>query len=138
MKKNNTIEEEVIKEIEFDSANISSEDINEIISEEEKINSKSSKLDLKRFSRLINQTRLALSLIKDFKNKRYTDIPWRSIALISAAIIYFVNPFDMVPDVLPLFGFADDAMLFATLFKSIQVDLVKYGDWKGINTSDYF
>lgn len=138
MKKNNTIEEEVIKEIEFESANISREDLNEIISEEEKIYSKSSKLDLKRFSRLINQTRLALNLIKDFKNKRYTDVPWRSIALISAAVLYFVNPFDMVPDVLPLFGFADDAMLFATLFKSIQVDLVKYGDWKGINTNDYF
>ena len=138
MKKSNSISEEVINEIEIDSANISREDLNEIISEEEKIYSKSSELDLKRFSRLINRTRLALSLIKDFKNKRYTDIPWRSIALISAAIIYFVNPFDMVPDVLPLFGFADDAMLFATLFKSIQADLERYGDWKGINTSDYF
>lgn len=82
--------------------------------------------------------KLAINLIKDFREKSYTDIPWRSIAMIAAAVLYFINPFDMVPDMLPVFGIADDAMLFATVFKSIQVDLEKYGKWKGINTSEYF
>ncbi len=138
MRKNNITEEEVFEEIEVETSRINRNDIREIISGESRVKSKSSKLDLKKFSKFINQIKLAMSLIKDFKDKRYTDVPWRSIAMISAAILYFINPFDMVPDMLPLFGMADDAIFFATVFKSIQLDLEKYGDWKGINTSEYF
>ena len=90
------------------------------------------------FKKLINQIRLTLSLISDFKNKRYNEIPWRSIAFLAAAVLYFVNPFDMVPDLLPVFGFTDDALLFAAVFKSIQEDLEKYCNWKGYNPEKYF
>ena len=138
MKDNNITEEEIFEEIEAESSKINSGRLNEILSEEKMIEKKSSRLDLKRFSRFIKQMKLAIGLIKDFRNKTYTDIPWRSIALIAAAVLYFINPFDVVPDMLPVFGFGDDAMLFATVFKSIQTDLEKYGEWKGISTENYF
>lgn len=131
-------EEEIIEEIEIESSKIDRDDINRILSKEEKINAKYSKLEMNKFSRFIQQMKLALSLIKDFKNKSYTQVPWKTIALLSAAIIYFVNPFDAVPDLLPVFGITDDAILFAAVFKSIQSDLEKYCEWKGINTDKYF
>ena len=109
-----------------------------IIKEEKKINRKSSKVDSNRFNKFIKQMKLAMGLIKDFRNKSYTDVPWRSIGFIAAAVLYFINPFDVVPDMLPVFGFGDDAMLFAAVFKSIQTDLEKYASWKGINTKNYF
>ncbi len=136
--KNNITQEEFFEEIEVETSRVDSKTIREIINEEKKIQSKSSKLDAGKFKKLIMQIRLALSLIKDFRNKSYTEVPWRTIAMISAAILYFINPFDMVPDVLPLLGITDDAILFATVFKSIQADLEKYGQWKGIKTADYF
>lgn len=138
MSRNNISEADIIEEVEIESSRINRNTLNEIISEEKKIDGKSSKLDAGRFRKLILQIRLAISLIKDFRNKSYTEVPWRTIAMISAAILYFINPFDMVPDVLPLFGITDDAILFATVFKSIQSDLEKYGQWKGINTKEYF
>ncbi|MDQ3020182.1 MAG: YkvA family protein [Bacteroidota bacterium] len=138
MKNNNIVEEEIFEEIEIGSSKINKDKLGEIIPSEKKIYDKSSKLEMNRFSRFIKQIKLAIDLLKDFKAKRYTDIPWRSIAMIAAGVLYFINPFDMVPDMLPLFGIADDAMLFATVFKSIQIDLEKYGAWKGISTSDYF
>jgi len=138
MKNNNYNEQGIFEGIEIESSKMDSDDLNEIISEENRILKKSSRLDLSRYSKFIMQTKLVLSLLKDFKNKAYTSIPWKSIALISAAILYFINPFDMIPDILPVFGIADDAVLFATVFKSIQVDLEKYGKWKGINTDKYF
>ena len=135
---NNNIKKEIVEEIQIRSESVGNDQINEIINEEKRINRKSSKVDSNRFSKFIKQMKLAMSLIKDFRNKSYTDIPWRSIAFITAAVLYFMNPFDVVPDMLPVFGFGDDAMLFAALFKSIQTDLEKYGDWKGINTKDIF
>ncbi len=131
-------EKEIFEEIETGSAKINPNKLENIVLEEKRIFNKSSSLDKNRFGRFINQMKLTISLIKDFKNKSYTDIPWRSIAMIAAAVLYFMNPFDIMPDMLPLFGIADDAMLFAALFKSIRSDLEKYGNWKGINTKEYF
>lgn len=135
---NNNKKKEIVEEIQMRSENIGNNQINEIYNQEKRINRKSSKVDSNRFSKFIKQMKLAMSLIKDFRNKSYTDIPWRSITFIAAAVLYFMNPFDVVPDMLPVFGFGDDAMLFAALFKSIQTDLEKYGEWKGINTKDIF
>lgn len=134
MKNNNISEEEVFEEIQVESSRINRNDIDKIISEEKKIIKKSSKLELNKFTNFIKQIRLAISLLKDYKDKKYTDIPWRSIALLSAAILYFVNPFDLVPDLLPFFGITDDALLFATVFKSIQSDLEKYREWKNLKS----
>jgi uncharacterized membrane protein YkvA (DUF1232 family) len=40
------------------------------------------------------------------------------VALVGA-LAYFVLPFDFVPDMLPLFGFADDAAVLATAVKLV-------------------
>jgi uncharacterized membrane protein YkvA (DUF1232 family) len=114
------------------------DNIDLVISREEKINEKASREDVGRFRKLVNQIKLAIALIKDFKSKRYIEIPWRSIGLIAAAILYFLNPFDIVPDFLPLLGFADDAVLFAAIFKSVKSDLEKYAQWKGVDINEYF
>lgn len=131
-------DEIAFEEIESVSSNISEKDLDKIVSRKKNISDKSSKLDLNKFRKFINQIRLALSLIRDFRNKSYTNIPWRSIAMLAAAVLYFVNPFDLVPDILPVLGFTDDAILFAALFKSIQSDLEKYCEWKGLNPDKYF
>jgi len=138
MNRRNRAEVEVFKEIEIESTKINQGDLKEIISHQKKIKEKSSKLDLSKFKKLFNQISLALDLIKDFKAKKYTKIPWRSIALIAVGILYFVNPFDLIPDMLPLIGITDDALLFVSVFKSIQFDLKKYCQWKGLNSEKYF
>jgi len=138
MKKKTNTEENIFEEFEYESPRINKSDINEIVSDEKDIINKTSKLDSGRFKKFINQIKLTLSLIRDFKERRYTDVPWRSMAMIAASILYFVNPFDMVPDILPIFGFTDDALLFASVFKSIQIDLEKYCKWKGFKPENYF
>jgi uncharacterized membrane protein YkvA (DUF1232 family) len=138
MKKNQSPENEIFAEFESEAEMINNDDLNRIVSGEKSINSKSSKLDTGKFKKLINQIKLALSLVKDFKSRKYSDVPWRSIAMIAASVMYFINPFDVVPDLLPIFGYTDDALLFAAVFKSIQSDLEKYCLWKGLNPEDYF
>lgn len=138
MNKHNYNGKELFEEVELESKELNEKDLKSIIDDEKDISKKASKVDLNRFQKFINQIRLAMSLIKDFKAKRYTDIPWKSIALLATAILYFVNPFDVVPDMLPFFGITDDAFLFATVFKSIQDDLEKYAIWKGVDLKEYF
>jgi len=135
---NNYSGQDILEDMETESSGMDKNDLNEVVSEENRILKKTSRLDLNKYRKFINQIKLSLNLLKDFKNKKYSDIPWRSIALIITAILYFVNPFDFIPDILPVFGITDDALLFATVFRSIQTDLTKYSTWKGISTDRYF
>ncbi len=88
--------------------------------------------------KLFNQIKLALEMVKDFKSRTYTGVPWRTMALIIVALLYFLNPLDLIPDLLPVIGLTDDAIAFASIFKSLQTDLRNYCLWKGYNTELYF
>jgi len=131
-------EEDIFSDLLNDSEKVTPAEISEVIKNEETISKKASKLDLAKFSKLIKQLTLSFKMLKDYREKNYTNIPWRTISLIIAAILYFINPFDIIPDILPFFGYTDDAIAFAAIFKSVQTDLVNYCNWKGLNTEDYF
>jgi uncharacterized membrane protein YkvA (DUF1232 family) len=69
-------------------------------------------------------------LFKAYVQGRYTDIPWKSLLLITASIIYFVNPFDLIPDVLLGIGFTDDFAILLMVYNSIQQELDKFISWE--------
>jgi uncharacterized membrane protein YkvA (DUF1232 family) len=136
--KDNFSESRIYDEIETDSLKISSAELDEILSNESQIDKKVSKLNVERFSKFVRQLTLAIQMLKDYRSKSYSSIPWRTMALIVAAILYFINPFDIIPDFLPILGYTDDVVAFATIFKSVQQDLQNYCEWKGYNTEEYF
>ena len=72
---------------------------------------------------------LLFGMFRSYAKKEYTEIPTRSILAIIAAILYFVTPIDVIPDILFGLGFADDAAVIAFTVKQIQDDLEKYKLW---------
>ncbi|MFA5405176.1 MAG: YkvA family protein [Ignavibacteria bacterium] len=137
-KKNNFPGSEIFDEIKTDSTKVSSDELSEVLDNENQIRKKASKLNFDKFSKLIRQLTLSLQMLKDYKTKAYSNIPWKTIALVVAAILYFINPFDIIPDFLPFLGYTDDAIAFAAIFKSAQTDLYDYCKWKGYNMEEYF
>jgi len=47
------------------------------------------------------------------------DTPLQVKAMLIAALAYFVLPFDFIPDMLPVIGFADDAAVLATAIRMV-------------------
>ena len=72
-------------------------------------------------------------LINAWVRGKYTAVPWRTMVLSIAAIIYFVNPFDFIPDFLPMVGFLDDAGVLAFVIQSIRRDIDRFLDWERVN-----
>jgi uncharacterized membrane protein YkvA (DUF1232 family) len=70
-----------------------------------------------------------LRLVGAWKNQQY-QTPWRSIIIAISGIIYFVNPFDIVPDFIPGAGFLDDATVIGFVLKSIKEDIEQYIIWE--------
>ena len=56
---------------------------------------------------------LLISMLKSWVNGEYKEVPWTTLALCAGALIYFVNPLDAVPDLIPGAGFLDDATVIS-------------------------
>lgn len=82
---------------------------------------------LKKYTEL---AKVMVGMIKDYKKGNYRTVPWFTMAAISFALLYILNPFDIVPDFIPGLGYVDDFAVFTIALKFIQNDLHSYLDWK--------
>ena len=69
-------------------------------------------------------------LIKAYALGEYRDVPWKTILLIVAAIIYFVNPLDLVPDIIPLTGLTDDFAVLLWVYNTVSNEIDKFMEWE--------
>ncbi|WP_076791178.1 YkvA family protein [Chlorobium sp. KB01] len=69
-------------------------------------------------------------MLRCYFTKEYTDVPWQTIVLVAAALIYFVSPFDAIADFIPLIGFADDIAIVSAVFASIIQDVDRFTAWE--------
>ena len=82
---------------------------------------------LKRFSSDIS---LMFSMLRDYWQGNYREVPWKSVAAIAGALVYVLNPLDVIPDLILGFGFIDDAGVVALCLKLVESDLIRYAAWK--------
>ncbi len=83
------------------------------------------------------RARLFFEMLMDYASGRYTDLPWRTVATLTATVMYLLNPIDIIPDFLFFFGLLDDAALLYAAMRLIKADLIEYCKFKGYDT-DYF
>jgi|SRR5690606_30035452 uncharacterized membrane protein YkvA (DUF1232 family) len=69
-------------------------------------------------------------MIKAYALGEYRDIPWKSILLIVAAVVYFVNPLDLVPDIIPLTGLTDDFAILVWIYNTLSNEIDKFLTWE--------
>ena len=74
-------------------------------------------------------------LLQAYIHHDYTRIPWGSIVLVVVAFLYFVSPFDLIPDWIPLAGFVDDAAVIGFVLKQINTDLEQFLQWEAVKKS---
>jgi uncharacterized membrane protein YkvA (DUF1232 family) len=71
-----------------------------------------------------------LRLLRAWNRGEYRGLRWATILSSLAAMIYFVNPFDLLPDIFPIFGYLDDATIVAWVLHSIRTDLENFRLWE--------
>lgn len=69
-------------------------------------------------------------LIKAYALGQYRDVPWKTILLIVAAVIYFVNPLDLVPDIIPLTGLTDDFAVLLWVYNTVSDEIERFREWE--------
>lgn len=74
-----------------------------------------------------------ISLVRSYINGEYKEIPLGSLVAIVAAMIYVVNPFDLIPDTIPVVGYLDDVAVITVCLKLVETDVNEYTEWKSKN-----
>jgi uncharacterized membrane protein YkvA (DUF1232 family) len=69
-------------------------------------------------------------MLKAWSKGDYQSVPWKTIVLSLATIIYFLNPFDVAPDFIPGIGYLDDAVVLGFVVNSIKKELNKFLRWE--------
>jgi uncharacterized membrane protein YkvA (DUF1232 family) len=82
------------------------------------------------FRELIGDFGAMAAMLRDSFKKRYPVTPGWTLFGIAVALVYIINPFDIVPDAIPFFGAIDDAAVAALELALIRRDLRKYRQWR--------
>lgn len=71
-----------------------------------------------------------IRLVRAYSNGSYREIPIGSLVSILVAVIYFVSPIDFIPDVIPIAGLVDDAIVAGFVLKMVRDDLDAFMEWE--------
>ncbi|MBA9077955.1 YkvA family protein [Rufibacter quisquiliarum] len=71
-----------------------------------------------------------MRLVKAYYNGTYRNVETKSMLLGIAVILYVATPLDLVPDFIPIIGFADDLSLMAWFINAFQEELQKFQVWE--------
>ncbi len=80
--------------------------------------------------RLLDEGRLLLGLVRDVRAGRYRCLPVWTLSAAGFALLYVLNPFDLVPDALPVVGLLDDAAVVSVCLSLLEQDLRNYQAWR--------
>ena len=71
-----------------------------------------------------------IRLARAWAKREYTVIPWRSLVYVVAALLYFINPIDVIPDALVGLGFVDDAAVVAAVVRALRREIAAFDAWE--------
>jgi len=69
-------------------------------------------------------------LVTAWSRREYTAVPWRSILMAVGALLYFIDPFDAIPDAIPGIGYVDDASVVALVAGALKTDIERFIHWE--------
>ena len=107
---------------------VGADDVNNVLGKEDEIKKLFKRVKV--LARYLNDLCEIFELLRDRVTGRYKEIPWRTIAALTGALIYALSPIDLLLDFIPGIGFLDDAIVIGLAVKLAQPDLDKYREWK--------
>ena len=71
-----------------------------------------------------------LRLIRAYYRREYRNVSMQNLVMIVGAIIYILNPLDLIPDWIVGLGFADDAVILAFAVRRTRQTLDDFMAWE--------
>lgn len=105
----------------FDS--YTEDDAQKMMNNQEKIEKIASNKTLHKYR---NDIKLYFQMLRDIFTGKYKKIPVGTVAAIVCTLLYVLSPVDLIPDVIPVVGFLDDATMLAICLNFTRFDVEEY------------
>jgi uncharacterized membrane protein YkvA (DUF1232 family) len=83
-----------------------------------------------RLSEGLNDIYTLLRLLAAYATGEYREIAIRSMVAVVAALVYFLNPMDVIPDFITGFGYLDDLTVLAYVIRTFKDEIDKFISWE--------
>ena len=80
--------------------------------------------------RLGERLRVIARMIKATVKGQYKEVPWKTIMMFVAGMIYFIMPLDLLPDFIPVTGFIDDFTVIMLISGAFKQDIDDFLLWE--------
>ncbi|MDH5474346.1 MAG: YkvA family protein [Cyclobacteriaceae bacterium] len=80
--------------------------------------------------KLVDNLKIFVRMIKAYIKGTYTEVPMKGIIAIVAAIVYFVMPIDLIPDLIPVTGMIDDFAVVMWVYNQLQKEIEAFSIWE--------
>jgi len=85
-------------------------------------------------SKLIENAKVFMRMVKAYANGSYREVQLKSIVFIVAALLYFVMPLDLIADFIPVTGLVDDFAVILWVYRHLQTEIDAFVVWeRGLN-----
>ncbi len=74
-----------------------------------------------------------IRMTRAWSNGEYKNVSLKTMILVVASVLYFLNPFDIIPDFIPFLGYLDDVTIISFVGVAITKDIEKFIDWEELN-----
>ena len=77
-----------------------------------------------------DQLNLCIALVSSWMRGEYDGVSRQTIVAVTAALLYFVVPFDLIPDFLLGWGFVDDASVVGYVMAMLAAERDAFRQWQ--------
>ena len=85
------------------------------------------------FYRIQDSIIALVRMLSAWMKGEYENISTKSIIAVVTALLYFVNPLDLIPDFIPVIGQLDDILILGYLIKTLNKEIERFMAWENEN-----
>ncbi len=120
------------------AATVAPGDVADLLELEELLRQRAASLQAPELALLRTQLDFALDFLRDHLDGACPQIPYSTVSLLTAAVCYFADEVDVIPDFLPGVGRLDDAVVMLMAFEMAADGIRRYCTWKGLPMAPLF
>ncbi len=78
----------------------------------------------------MSQLRLLIRMVRAHISGAYRAFAPMTLLMFVFAILYFITPVDLIPDIVPVLGFTDDITVALMIMRRFSSDIEEYRKWE--------
>lgn len=88
------------------------------------------KLGTHRLEQARQELEIMRRMVYAYARGHYRAVPWKTMLVVIAGFVYFIDPIDLIPDFIFIGGLVDDVTVLLWVYSTVRGEIRKFQDWE--------